>query len=68
MRASERILVGKRVAKRVVGVHKAVRDPADPDLMAMGFNCGDGIHPSPAGYYAMGRAVDFSVFQPTRKK
>jgi lysophospholipase L1-like esterase len=26
------------------------------------FNCGDGIHPSPSGYFAMGTAVDLSLF------
>jgi lysophospholipase L1-like esterase len=42
---------------------KVVRDPADPNLMSAPFNCGDGIHPSPAGYFAMGKSVDLSVFQ-----
>jgi lysophospholipase L1-like esterase len=41
-----------------------VRDPARPMLMQPRFNCGDGIHPSPAGYYAMGRAVDLGLFRP----
>ena len=38
----------------VIDFDRVVRDPANPDLLRSAFNCGDGIHPSPAGYYAMG--------------
>jgi lysophospholipase L1-like esterase len=47
---------------------KVVRDPADPNLMSASFNCGDGIHPSPAGYFAMGKSVDLSLFQPRGRR
>ena len=47
----------------VIDFDKVVRDPTNPDLLQPAFNCGDGIHPSPAGYYAMGRAIDLSLFQ-----
>jgi lysophospholipase L1-like esterase len=47
---------------------KVVRDPADPNLMSASFNCGDGIHPSPAGYFAMGKSVDLSLFQPRSRR
>ena len=46
----------------VIDFDKVVRDPANPDLIYPPFNCGDGIHPSPAGYYLMGQAVDLRLF------
>ena len=47
----------------VIDFDKVVRDPSNPDLIHAPFNCGDGIHPSPAGYYAMGTSVDLSLFR-----
>jgi lysophospholipase L1-like esterase len=47
----------------VIDFDKVVRDPSNPDLMQPPFNCGDGIHPSPAGYYAMGASVDLGLFR-----
>ena len=47
----------------VIDFDRFVRDPASPDLMDAPFNCGDGVHPSPAGYYAMGTSIDLSVFR-----
>ena len=47
----------------VIDFDRVVRDQANPDLIDTPFNCGDGIHPSPAGYYAMGNSVDLSVFR-----
>jgi lysophospholipase L1-like esterase len=46
----------------VIDFDQVVRDPANPDLMRSPFNCGDGIHPSPAGYYAMGKSVELRLF------
>jgi lysophospholipase L1-like esterase len=46
----------------VLDFDRIVRDPANPDLMLPAFNCGDGIHPSPIGYYQMGASVDLSLF------
>lgn len=46
----------------VLDFDKVVRDPANPDLIYPPFNCGDGIHPSPAGYYQMGKSVDLDLF------
>lgn len=43
-----------------------VRDHAQPNLIHPPFNCGDGIHPSPAGYFAIGRAIPLSLFEPPR--
>jgi lysophospholipase L1-like esterase len=39
-----------------------VRDPARPDLLQPPLNCGDGIHPSPAGYFVIGRAIPLDLF------
>jgi lysophospholipase L1-like esterase len=45
----------------VLDFDKVVRDPANPDLIYPAFNCGDGIHPSPIGYYNMGKSVDLRI-------
>ncbi len=45
----------------VIDFDEVVRDPANHDLLLPPFNCGDGIHPSPAGYYRMGQAVDLRI-------
>jgi lysophospholipase L1-like esterase len=45
----------------VIDFSRVVQDPANPDLILAAFNCGDGIHPSPRGYFEMGRAVDLSL-------
>ena len=45
----------------VIDFDAVVRDPDSPDLIYPPFNCGDGIHPSPAGYYAMGQDVDVRI-------
>jgi lysophospholipase L1-like esterase len=47
----------------VIDFDQVVRDPADHDLLVPAFNCGDGIHPSPLGYYQMGKAVDLNLFR-----
>jgi lysophospholipase L1-like esterase len=47
----------------VIDFDRVVRDPANSDLLRPAFNCGDGIHPSPAGYYAMGTSVELRLFQ-----
>ena len=41
---------------------KVVSSPSDPNLLNAAYNCGDGIHPSPMGYFQMGRSVDLSLF------
>lgn len=47
----------------VIDFDRLVRDPASPDLLVPEFNCGDGIHPSPLGYYEMGRSIDLGLFR-----
>jgi lysophospholipase L1-like esterase len=46
----------------VIDFDAVVRNPADANLLNPPFNCGDNIHPSPAGYFAMGNAVDLKLF------
>lgn len=48
---------------RVLDFDAVIRDPQHPDLMQARFNCGDGIHPSPAGYYTLGASVDLGLFR-----
>jgi lysophospholipase L1-like esterase len=53
---------------KIIDFDLVVRDPTNPDLIRPAFNCGDGIHPSPTGYYAMGKSVDLRLFQnPVRR-
>jgi len=46
----------------VIDFDKVVRSSSDPNLLNPPFNCGDNIHPSPAGYFAMGNSVDLKLF------
>jgi|HubBroStandDraft_1064217.scaffolds.fasta_scaffold25798_2 lysophospholipase L1-like esterase len=46
----------------VVDFDAVVRDPEHPDRFLPSFDCGDHLHPSPAGYKAMGDAVPLSWF------
>lgn len=48
----------------VIDFSKTVQDPANPDLIYPPFNCGDGIHPSPRGYFEMGNSVPLGLFEP----
>ncbi len=45
----------------VIDFDEVVRDPADPDRLFAAFNCDD-IHPTPRGYYEMGRSVPLELF------
>jgi lysophospholipase L1-like esterase len=46
----------------VVDFDAVVRDPQHPDQLLPSLDCGDHLHPSPAGYKAMGEAVPLSLF------
>jgi lysophospholipase L1-like esterase len=52
-RVNEEIRSG-RVFDEVVDFDRALRDPYAPDLMRPVYDSGDGLHPSDAGYRAMG--------------
>ena len=42
---------------------RVVRDPDNPNLIYPPYDC-DGIHPTPRGYYEMGRSVPLELFAP----
>jgi lysophospholipase L1-like esterase len=46
----------------VIDFDKITRDPQHPERMLAAFDCGDHLHPSPAGYAAMANAVPLSLF------
>ena len=47
----------------VIDFDRVVRSAANPDLLNVTYNCGDGIHPSPLGYFQMGKSVDLELFE-----
>ena len=47
----------------VLDFDAVVRDSARPDHLAAGYDSGDGLHLSPAGYRALAAAVPLSLFQ-----
>jgi lysophospholipase L1-like esterase len=46
----------------VIDFDAVVRDPAQPDRLLPAYDCGDHLHPSPAGYKAMGEAIPLTLF------
>ena len=46
----------------VIDFDKITRDPQNPDRLLPAFDSGDHLHPSVAGYAAMGEAVRLSLF------
>ena len=46
----------------VIDFDAVVRDPSHPDQLLPAYDCGDHLHPSPAGYKAMGDAVALALF------
>jgi lysophospholipase L1-like esterase len=46
----------------VIDFDRVVRDPQHPDRLLPAYDSGDHLHPSPAGYRAMGEAVQLSLF------
>ena len=47
----------------VLDFDAVVRSPENPELLAPAYNCGDGVHPSPIGYFQMGKSVDLGIFR-----
>jgi lysophospholipase L1-like esterase len=48
----------------VIDFDAVVRDPEHPDRLLPAYDCGDHLHPSPAGYKAMGNAIAHELFAP----
>lgn len=46
----------------VLDFDAVVRDPQHPDRLLPAFDCGDHLHPSPAGYRAMGESIPLTLF------
>jgi lysophospholipase L1-like esterase len=46
----------------VIDFDSIVRDPQHPDHLLPAYDCGDQLHPSPAGYKAMADAIPLSLF------
>jgi lysophospholipase L1-like esterase len=46
----------------VVDFDQVIRDPAHPNTILPAYDSGDGLHPSPAGYKAMGDAIPLAMF------
>jgi lysophospholipase L1-like esterase len=47
----------------VLDFDHVVRSSENPDLLNPAYNCGDGIHPSPIGYFEMGKSIDLHLFE-----
>lgn len=47
----------------VVDFDKVMHDPAHPERMLPAYDSGDHLHPSPAGYKAMGDSISLSLFK-----
>ena len=46
----------------VLDFDRVMASKANPDLIEQSYNCGDGIHPSPLGYFQMGKSVNLASF------
>ena len=47
----------------VIDFDTVVRDPRRPEHLRPAYDCGDHLHPSPAGYKAMGESIPLSLFE-----
>jgi lysophospholipase L1-like esterase len=47
----------------VIDFDKLMRDPSHPDIINVAYDCSDGVHPSPIGYFVMGKSVDLGLFK-----
>ena len=47
----------------VIDFDAVTRDPAQPDRFLAAYDSGDHLHPSDAGYQAMGQAIDLALFR-----
>ncbi len=46
----------------VIDFDRVTRDPQHPERLLPAYDCGDHLHPNPAGYRAMGEAVPLALF------
>lgn len=52
----------------VIDFDQVVRDPQDPLALLPAYDSGDHLHPSDAGYAAMGTSIDPALFRPTEEQ
>jgi lysophospholipase L1-like esterase len=52
----------------VVDFDRILRDPAAPAHLLPAFDSGDHLHPGPAGYQAMGNAIDLSLLDVRKER
>jgi len=52
----------RQVRDAVLDFDAVVKNPAKPDELIPAYNCGDGVHPSPIGYFLMGKSVELGLF------
>jgi lysophospholipase L1-like esterase len=50
----------------VIDFDRVIADPARPERLLPKYDCGDHLHPSPAGYAAMGQSIRLSLFDSVR--
>ncbi len=53
---------GKGNFDAVIDFDAVIRDPQNPTHLLSGYDSGDHLHPSPAGYAAMAGAVPLELF------
>ena len=46
----------------VLDFDRLVADRNDADVINIAYDCSDGIHPSPYGYFLMGKSIDLGLF------
>ncbi len=46
----------------VLDFDKLVADQKNPDVINIAYDCSDGVHPSPFGYFLLGKSVDLGMF------
>lgn len=49
----------------VIDFDAVIRDPQHPDQLLPAYDCGDHLHPSPAGFKAMADSIPLSLFSTT---
>jgi lysophospholipase L1-like esterase len=55
---------GSSIFDAVIDFDHVLRGAENPDRLHVTYNCGDGIHPSPLGYFQMGKSVDLKLLEP----
>jgi lysophospholipase L1-like esterase len=55
---------GSSTFDAVIDFDHVLRGAENPDRLHVTYNCGDGIHPSPLGYFQMGKSVDLKLLEP----